>query len=105
MASAKNVEPNEVRENYRHHPRIIYIVRGLPIGTVPTGVNGSRVVWKYYGRRYGSDENIPIDAYWLNSNNMDRTWRKETIWSHPGNWFQVPIPARTKQTALNLKGQ
>ena len=54
----------------------------------------------YSGRRYNSTEDVYLNVRWLNDNAMDHQWRQATICAHPGQWFRVPVPARTKQTAV-----
>ena len=34
---------------------------------------------------------------WLDSNYMDRNWRRKTLWRKPNYWFRVAVRARDKQ--------
>ena len=85
MASVKlyQMKKNEGREIV---PGLIYVVRYLATG--------------YSGRLRNDTEDVHLDVSWLTNNCMTRTWRQDTICAHPGKWFRVPVPARTKQTAV-----
>lgn len=101
MASESPLSSEEVnaeRELYRHHGHIIYVVKSCndDVG------DGHRPSWKYFGKRYNSNIDVPLTAMWLNENYMNRRWRLTTVWSHPRRWFRVPVASRTKQTALKI---
>ena len=76
---------NEV-DNSKHVRGLIYVVKYSAAG--------------YSGRRYNSPEDVNLSLSWLNENYMTGQWRQTTVRAHPGEWFRVPVGARTKQTAV-----
>ena len=88
-----SVKLSQLKEDEVYNPRVvpqfIYVVRYSATG--------------YSGRRYNSPEDVYLDVSWLNGNYMHHQWRQTTICAHPGQWFRVPPPARTKQTAVLCK--
>ena len=73
-------------DNSKHVRGCIYVVKYSAAG--------------YSGRRYNSPEDVNLSLSWLNNNYMSRRWRQTTVCAHPGEWFRVPIGARTKQTRV-----
>ena len=85
--SALKQDEDEIR--YPGFFRLIYAVRYSETG--------------YSGRRYNSPEDVYLDESWLTHNYMCHQWRQTVLRAHPGQWFRVPLPARTKQTAVLCK--
>ena len=88
-----SIKLSHLKEGEVYNPRVVFPQHIY-------AVRYSATDYMYSGRRYNSTEDVYLHVSWLNNNSMEHQWRQTTICAHPGQWFRVPPPARTKQTAV-----